>query len=177
MKRQILFITLFATLNFIFIACDKNENTNLKDGSVELFLLDSYKTIGGTNNQIDERTIVTKAKPLVSYSDFLSYNPGTFTFKISDAAKETIKSMKYSVYGIPFAIKANNVVIYTGYFWPSYSSASCDWMVIDPLALLIGNDLKVELGYPGLSEGQIIPDNRNDQRILNTFASDDKLIK
>jgi len=177
MKRQILFITLFVILNFIFIACDKNENTNLKNGSVELFLLDSYKTISGTNHQIDERTIVTKAKALVPYSDFLSYNPGTNTFKISDAAKETLKSMEYPVYGIPFAIKANNVVIYTGYFWPGYSSASCDWVVIDPMALLTGNDLRVELGYPSLSEGQIIPDHRNDPQILNTFASDDKLIK
>lgn len=165
------------TLNFIFVACDKNETTNPKGGSVELYLLKSCKTIGGTNHQIDEKTIVTKSQPLVTYADFQSYDSNTFTFKISDAAKETIKSMQYSVYGIPFAIKANNVVVYSGYFWPSYSSASCDWVVIDPLALLIGNELKVELGYPGLREGQIIPDNRNDQRILNTFAVDNKLIK
>ncbi|MDP2335089.1 MAG: hypothetical protein Q8N05_01305 [Bacteroidota bacterium] len=177
MKRQILFFAIFVTLNFIFIACDKNETTNPKDGGVELYLLESCKTISGTNHQIDERTIVTKSQPLVTYTDFQSYDPNTFTFKISDAAKKTIKSMQYSVYGIPFAIKANNVVIYSGYFWPSYSSASCDWVVIDPLSLLIGNDLKVELGYPGLREGQIIPDSRNDKRILDIFTSDDKLIK
>jgi hypothetical protein len=176
MKRQILFIALFVTLNFIFIACDKNENTNPNDGSVELFLLDSYQTIGSTDYQIDEKTIVTKSQPLLTYSDFLSYEPNTFTFKISDTAKETIKSLKHSVHGIAFAIKANNVLIYSGYFWPSYSSASCDWVVIDPMMLLISNELMVQLGHSPYNV-QLIPDKRNDKRILDIFTSDDKLIK
>ena len=176
MKRQIIFTALIMMLGFIFIACDKNENTNPKNGSVELFLLDSYKTIGSTY-QIDEKTIVTKSQPLVTYSNFLSYDPSTFTFKISDTAKEAIKSLEHSVHGIAFAIKANHVLIYTGYFWPSYSSASCDWVVIDPGMLLISNELIVQLGYPGLIEGQIIADKRNDKRILDIFANDDKLIK
>lgn len=175
MKPGILFITLFVTLNFIFIACDKNENTNTPNGKVELYLLNSYETIGATN-QIDEKTIVTKPQPLVTYADFLSYAPGSFTFKISDTAKEAIKSLEHSVHGIAFAIKANDVLIYSGYFWPSFSSASCDWVVIDPMMLLIGNDLRVELGYPGLREDQTIPDKRNDKRILDIFTSDGKLI-
>lgn len=176
MKRQIIFFVLFVTLNFIFIACDKNENTNPKYGSVELFLLDSYKTIGSTN-QIDEKTIITKSQPLVTYSDFQSYEPSKFTFIISNTAKESIKSLKHSVNGIAFAIKGNNDLIYSGYFWPSYSSASCSWVVIDPMRLSLDNELNVRLGYPGLIEGQVIPDKRNDKRILDIFTSDDKLIK
>ena len=176
MKPKILFISLFVALNCIFIACDKNENTNSQNGSVELFLLNSYKTIGPTN-QIDEKTIVTKSLPLVTYSDFQSYDPSTFTFKISNTAKESIKSLKHSVNGIAFAIKANNELIYSGYFWPSYSSASCSWVVIDPMRLSLDNELNVRLGYPGLIEGQVIPDKRNDIRILDIFTSDDKLIK
>ena len=39
------------------------------------------------------------------------------------------------------------------------------------------NELIVQLGYPGLVEGQVIPDKRNDKRILDIFANDDKLIK
>ncbi len=175
MKPKILIITLFVTLNFIFIACDKNENTNSQNGSVELFLLNSYKTIGSTY-QIDEKTIVTKSQPLVTYSDFQSYDPSTFTFKISDTAKASIKSLEHSVHGIAFAIKANNVLIYTGYFWPSYSSASCDWVVIDPMMLLISNELIVQLGHSP-STVKSIPDKRNDKRILDIFTTDDKLIK
>jgi len=176
MKQQISFIVLVVTLTSIFIACNKNENTDPKDGKVELFLLNSFKTIGSTY-QIDEKTIVTKSQPLVTYSDFQSYDSSTFTFKISDTAKETIKSLKHSVHGIAFAIKANNVLIYSGYFWPSYSSASCSWVVIDPMRLSLDNELNVRLGYPGLIEGQVIPDKRNDKRILDIFTSDDKLIK
>jgi len=176
MKQQISFIVLVVTLTSIFIACNKNENTDPKDGKVELFLLDSYKTIGNSY-QIDEKTIITKSKPLVTYSDFLSYDSKTFSFKISDTAKENIKNLNHSVYGIAFAIKANNVLMYTGYFWPSYSSASCDWVVIDPGMLTLSNELSVQLGYPGFREDQIIPDNRNDQRILDIFASDGKLIR
>jgi len=176
MKRQILFITFFVALTFVFIACGKNENANPRNGHVELYLLDSFKTIGYTN-QIDEKTIVLKNRPLVTYSDFLSYDPGTYTFEISNTAKEAIKNLEHSVHGLAFAIIANNVLIYTGYFWPSYSSASCDWVVVDPMGLSLDNELMVALGYPGLMEGHVILDRRNDQRILDIFASDDKLIK
>ena len=176
MKRPIVFITLFVALTFVFSACGKNENTNPVNGHVELYLLDSFKTIGYTG-QIDEKTIVLKARPLVTYSDFLSYDPATYTFKISNTAREAIKSLEHSVHGLAFAIKANNVLIYSGYFWPGYSSASCDWVVIDPMGLSLDNKLMVELGYPGFMEGQVIPDRRNDQRILDIFAGDNKLIK
>ena len=174
MKRPILFITFLLTLNFIFNACDKNEDTNSKNGSVELYLLDSYKTIG-SGYQIDERTVVTKYQPLVTYSDLLSYNPSKFTFIISDSAKEKIKSVKHSVHGLAFAIKAGNQLIYTGYFWPGYSSQSCNWVVID--SIILNNELNIQLGYPGLMEGQVITDKRNDKRILDIFADDNKLIK
>jgi predicted small secreted protein len=176
MKRPILLIALFVLIQWCFTACDKKENTNPGNGEVELFLLDSYKTVGSTN-QIDEKTVVTQASPLVAYSDIQSYDSRTCTFKLSDRAKEDIKNLEHSVHGIAFAVKANNVLVYTGYFWPSYSSASCDWVVADPGMLLLGNEISVRLGYPGLHEGQIIPDKRNDQRILDIFASDGKLIE
>jgi len=176
MKRQILFFTLLVVLHFIFAACGKKENTDTNSGGVELYLLDSYKTTN-SSYQIDEGTIVTKSQPLLTYSNFLFYDSSKYTFHISDAAKATIKDMDFSVHGIAFAIKANNVLIYSGYFWPSYSSASCSWVVIDPIMLGSGNELNVELGYPGLIEGTVIPDKRNDQRILDIFAKDNKLIK
>lgn len=46
------------------------------------------------------------------------------------------------------------------------------WKLMD-----LNNELSVQLGYPGLREGQIIPDKRNDKRILDIFTSDNKLIK
>lgn len=178
MKRQIIFTALIVMLGFIFIACDKNstsENTDTKNGKVELYLLESFKTIGYT--RIDEKTVVTKAQPLVTYSNFLSYDPTKFTFKISAGARAAIENIKHSVFGTAFAIKANNELIYTGYFWPSYSSASCDWVIIDPIMFTPANEMKVVIGYPGgLMPGQVVPDNRNDKRIVEIFGRDNKLV-
>ncbi|MEN6618439.1 MAG: hypothetical protein ABFC28_02925 [Rikenellaceae bacterium] len=176
MKRKIFLISMIGMLGVFVAGCDKNGNSNPTTGFVELYLLDSYKTVGNTN-QIDESSIVTKANPLVAYSDILSYDSSNYTFKISDKAKTAIKNTNHSVHGIAFAIKANNVLIYSGYFWPSYSSASCDWVVIDPIMVDINNELKVEMGYPGLLPEGTIPDKRNDQRILDIFESDHKLSK
>ncbi|MFA6334983.1 MAG: hypothetical protein WCX48_05420 [Bacteroidales bacterium] len=176
MKRNIFFISIVGILGFFITGCDKNGNSNPTTGFVELYLLDSYKTVGNTK-QIDESTIVTKAEPLVAYSDFLSYDSSKFTFKISDKAKTAIKNINHSVHGVAFAVKANNMVVYTGYFWPSYSSATCDWLFIDPIMVDINNRLKVELGYPGPSPEMTIPDKRNDKRILDIFESDHKLSK
>jgi len=176
MKRILLLIFLPGIFNLIFIACDdKDGDKNPGYGSVDLYLLDKYKTMDNSC-QIDEATVITKNKPLVAYSDLLLYDAGNHTFRISDAARESVQNLQHSVFGIAFAIKANGVIVYTGYFWPGYSSASCNWVIIDPLSLYSGNNLRVQLGYPGPIEGQVVPDKRNDKRILDIFASDNKLI-
>jgi hypothetical protein len=76
---------------------------------------------------------------------------------------------------LAFAIKANDTLVYTGYFWPSYSSVSCDWVVVDPNMTGIGNTMQVSLGYPGLIQGKIIQDKRNDKRIVQILREDRKL--
>jgi hypothetical protein len=175
MKQHLIVTALIGLFGFMFIACD-NESVNSKNGNVELYMLDSYKTIGSTS-QIDESTVVLKNKPLLTYSDILSYDSSKFVFKISDNGKVAIENLQQSVRGVAFGIKANNVLIYTGYFWSGFSSLSCQWVVIDPLMVSLHNELRVDLGYPGSIEGQVIPDKRNDKRILDIFASNNKLIK
>lgn len=171
--RQIFFtyaiIGIFSVLTF---GCEKDEISS--DGKVELYLLDTYSKIENSF-QIDETTIKTQASPLISYTDFISYDSINYTFELSDKAKNTIENMEHSVHGVAFAVKANGIPIYSGYFWPSYSSASCDWVVIDPMMTSIDNKIKVRLGYPGLIQGQVIPDKRNDSRIIKIFESDNKL--
>ncbi len=175
MKKQVVFFALIAIFSLIFITCNKKDDSKIISGGVELYLLESYETIGNTF-QIDESTVVTKERPLINYSDFISYDLKNHIFKISDKAKQLIQNIKFPVNGIPFAIKADNNLIYTGYFWPSYSSRSCNWVVMDPTNLSLGNELKVELGYPGQIEGTVIPDKRNDKQILDIFRRDNKLI-
>jgi hypothetical protein len=154
--------------------CEKNESYLDSNSKVELYLMDTYLKIGNSS-QIDENSVVTENKPLIYYSDFLSYDSTECIFELSDRAIVAIKNLDHSVHGLAFAIKANDRLIYTGYFWPGYSSASCDWIVIDPFMTSIGNKIQVRLGYPGLIQGQTIQDKRNDERIILIFKNDNKL--
>jgi hypothetical protein len=170
MKKRLIYLT-FGLLALIVNGCEKDSNSNQK---VELYLIDNYSKIG-TTYQINESSVIMKGSPLIYYTDILSYDSTEFIFELSDRAVGAIKNLEHSVHGLAFAIKADNKLIYTGYFWPSYSSTSCGWIVIDPLTTSIGNKMQVRLGYPGLIQGQIIPDKRNDQRIIQIFKQDNKL--
>ncbi|MCK5823367.1 MAG: hypothetical protein KAG95_05145 [Bacteroidales bacterium] len=177
MKKYFIYFELIAIFSLTFIACDKNEDLETVSGNVELYLLQSFETVENTD-QINETSVITNENPLICYSDFISYDSKNYIFKISDAAIQTIQNIEFPVNGVAFAIKANNDLIYTGYFWPGYSSAGCNWVVIDPIvSLSLHNELRVKLGYPGQIQGTIIPDNRNDVRILEIFRRDNKLIE
>ena len=67
-------------------------------------------------------------------------------------------------------------IIYTGYFWTGFSSLGCDWVIIDLLIYNFKKELKVELSYPGIIIGDIIPDNRNNIRLLSILKKAGKLI-
>lgn len=173
MKTKLIF-SIFGLFILIAFGCKKDEPSETSDGKIELYLIDTYSKVGHSY-QIDESSVVTKDTPLISYSDILSYDSSEYAFELSDKALAAIKNLELSVYGLPFAIKANGTLIYTGYFWPSYSSASCDWVVIDPIMANIGNKIQVRLGYPGLIQGQTIQDKRNDERIIQILKLDHKL--
>ncbi len=174
MRKTILLISLIAFLGIILNACERNEEENPTSGLVELYLLDSYTTVGNTL-QIDENSAITKPLPLLRYSDFLYYDSVNFAFKVTDKGEKIIEKLNVSVHGLAFAITADHEVVYTGYFWPSFSSASCDWLVIDPIMVAMNNELAVKLGYPGAFQGVSIPDKRNDKRIVEIFKANHKL--
>lgn len=175
MKKVLYFIFFSGIISLISISCE-SENMDNIGSMVELYLIEDFETI---NNSfvINESTVKTKHTPIITYSDFISYNSSNYTFEISDAAKKKIENLEHSVHGIAFALKVDNVVIYTGYFWPSYSSMSCPWIVTDPMRLYSGNNLTISLGYPSLMDGEEIVDRRNDSAILDVFNRDNKLIE
>lgn len=164
-------------VSFLFFAgfsgCDKYSNVT---GEVELYLLQEYETVDGSP-EIDLNSIVLANDPLIGYSDFRSYNAKEHYFKLTDDAREAVEKESWTVGGTVFAVTADEEVIYTGYFVPIYSSLSVQWIVIDPLFSRLNNNMYVELGYPGQLEGTVIPDHRNDPRILDIFHRDGKLIK
>ncbi len=174
MKRFSFLSVLPLFLLLLFAGCDKAANE--VTGKVELYLLESFSTLG-QSCAIDNSTVVLNNEPLISYAEFISYNSKEYIFKISETAGNLVENQEHSVTGFPFAMVAEDKVIYTGYFWPSLSSAICQWIVIDPLMLQGTNELHVVLGYPGLIEGAVIPDERNSPLIADIFSRDDKLIE
>ncbi len=167
------FLTIiFFGINLILSGCDKEETNNIKGIDVELYLIESYETTD-ILYQINENSVITETRPLLYYSDFLSYDSNNYIFVISEESKNRIENLEHSVHGIPFALKVDNEIIYTGYFLPSYSSLIFDWIIVDPIAIDYYNGIKVKLGFLG-SE---IPDRRNDNKILNVFRRDNKLIE
>jgi hypothetical protein len=171
--RPLMILTLIAGLAGCSISCDKekdtnvvkNEVTNGVTGNLEFYLINSYDTLENTF-KINAPSVKYGDTALIKYDDIISYDSANYTFKISDKAKLTIKNLKHSVHGLAFAVVANKNLIYTGYFWPFYSSMSCDWIIIDPLLVDMKSEIKVERGYQGYSDNMNITDNRNDKRII-----------
>lgn len=145
-------------------------------GVVELYLLKSHETLDAWGG-IDSASVVPEEEPLIAYSEFTSYDPENHVFTITESARAAVSNLEVPVQGIPFAVEADGTPVYTGYFWPAYSSQSCQWIVVDPVRVSFSNEMKVELGYPGLFEGFRIPDQRNHPLILNIFRRDGKLVE
>lgn len=175
MKNTVFSIILIVLFPLFFCACEKISNEST--GGVELYLLESYETTG-QSCEIELASVVLDSAPLIRYPDFKSYDSKEYVFKITNSAKEAIEALEYPVNGVPFAITADGEVVYTGYFWPPYSSLICQWTVIDPLMIWGESDeLHVVLGYPGPMEDSVIPDERNNEKILEIFRKDGKLIE
>lgn len=170
-KKIILLLCLFP----IFLFSCQEEGPDVP-GEVEFYLLDFYECYFESAG-IDTATMVLDENPFLNYAALKSYNSRDYFFKVSDDAKDKIEGMEHSVAGVAFAVLANKEVIYTGYFLPSYSSISLQWIVIDPVSWHLKNQMFVKLGYPGQIDGLEIPDLRNDERILQIFRRDRKLVE
>ncbi len=172
MKKVVLLAISVCVTLLLFTGCTKPANVLSPSDGVEIYLLKSFETVG-MSKKINEGSVVLNNSPLVRYSDILSYDSVEHSFKVSDRAIDAVKNIKHSVFGVAFALTVDGRVVYTGYFWPSYSSATCDWITIEPLIPELTKEFKVELGYPGDWEG--VEDRRNDERIISVLQRDKKL--
>jgi hypothetical protein len=170
-KNKFLILSFF----FLFIIAGCNENEVSSGNKVELYLIDTFNAIDNTE-QIIEASVVLAPEPLIYYEDILSYDQDEFLFRISEKAISAIEQLNVPVNGIAFAIAVDRKLIYSGYFWPSYSSATCQWVYTDPLMIDFYEGLKIMIGYPSKLAGQTIPDNRNDPRMLQVLKRDGKLV-
>lgn len=171
-SKTVYLLALFAVLSSM-VGC--NDNELISGDEIELYLLETYSTVDNTE-QIEESSIVLDTKPIVFYEDIISYDQNEFIFNLSDRAKSVIEKMNFPVNGRAFAVTVDRQLVYSGYFWPSYSSATCQWIYADPIMIDFYEGLKINLGYPGQLPGANIPDNRNDNRLLQVLRRDGKLI-
>ena len=155
--------------------CEKKCDPTDISGDVHIFLVSDYE-LQGEGCAIDNESVILDSVPFIFYEELISYNENQYLFEIDDVVYARIAEMEHNVYGKAFALVANEELIYTGYFWPSISSLSCEWYTIDPLSISYHGGLKVKMGYPGEIPGIIDPDVRNHDLIRCIFERDGKLI-
>jgi len=172
MTRNILItLVLLAGLTF---ACEKEDDTPAGK-RVDIYRLAEYKTADSSARIIDS-TVMPDDHIIIPFEQMVSYNTHTHTFTVTDRMASRLNDTEEDpIHSTAFAVIVDREVIYTGYFWAGYSSASCDWVTIDPLNYGGRNELKVSLGYPAPFED--VPDRRNDKRILEVFRSYGKLVE
>jgi len=154
--------------------CGKNCDLDHIEGEVVFYLIENFE-YDGSGCAIDEASVKLYETPYIRYDQILSYDKDEHSFYVDGSIIQLMDDNTIPVAGKAFAILANDELIYKGYFWPSYSSLSCDWYIIDPVMSRINEVLKVQMGYPGEKPGIIDPDMRNDERILCIFERDGKL--
>ncbi len=160
----------------VFVSFSCNKVNTPSNAEVEFYLLSSFKTNNGTCKIIDISVIMSDTA-LIKYDEIISYDMRNYSFKVSDSIANWLNDFENNqIHTRAFALTIDKEVIYTGYFWAGFSSAMCGWIVIDPLNYSGKNELEVRLGYPGLIEGETIPDNRNNKRLLDVLRMDSKLI-
>ena len=154
----------------LFLGSCSKYNTDI-EGDVEIYILDTYQTeyIGSA---ILNEGIELSSNPIISYDELLKYNSKTHQFSVPPSTVDKLEDK----FGSAFAVTIDKEVIYTGYFWAAYSSATVNWVTIDILEGVRDNKLEVSLGYPWMISEWNIPDNRNNRRLLSVFARDGKLI-
>lgn len=162
-------------LSMVLSGCKKDTLPHNTSG-IEIYFLKAYTRESNSSRIINE-SIVLEDTALIRDSEIYSYNQNTYTFKVSAVKTAWLNDFQTNkTHGRAFAVTVDQVIIYTGYFWASFSSASVDWIVIDPLNISGQNTLTVKIGYPGLFPGMNIPDPRNDPRILDTLKLTNRLL-
>jgi hypothetical protein len=170
---------LIAILSLLFLlpGCEKFQYTRESGYGIEFYLIRDFDKIGNTSKIIKSSVTITDSV-IIYYDDILSYNDDTYTFTVTKEKADQLNDFKNNhIHGTPFAVTVDKQIIYTGYFWCGFSSSMVDWVTIDPLNYSGKNKLKVTLGYPGLIQGDYIPDDRNDPRILEILRRDSKMSK
>ena len=164
MKR---FIVIMTVLLLVLVSCEKDSVSGL-----EIYLLTDYQKKSSGFEIIAGSETLSK-NPIIYYSEIVSYDSTNHYFQIETTKAQELNQKKWSVQGTAFSLTINKLIIYSGYFMPSYSSLGIDWITIDPLS--IDSKIRVSLGYPVDWNQLKDRDPRNDVRIIDLLIKDNKL--
>lgn len=173
---KIIFIILFTASAIICFSCSQTtgvSDTN-QDGRLSIYLVYSFEK--GPYDEPIIKAISISDSLILKDADIVWYDSALHRLKITDSKAREFYTGHWPVDGRAFVLVVDSSIIYTGYFWPSYSSLSCNWICIDPLN--INGELKISLGYPSdRPDFDKNRDARNDPRIIRFFEKEGKLKK
>jgi len=167
----------FFIFSLVILYTSACEDQELPEHSIDFYAISDYRT-QENSMKIIESSVVLSDSVIIAYDDILFYRPESHTFFITEHLSDILSDWEnHPLARKPFAVKAGKELVYTGYFWYGFMSSGCDWVVIDPIDYSGENKITVRQGYPGLIDGDQIPDKRNDPWLLEILRRDGKLIE
>jgi hypothetical protein len=161
--RKLFFI---APLLLLLSSCSKEAAT----GRIAIYQLSSYTMVAG-KCQVDGATARLNQQPLLDDRDIISYDANNYEYTLTSAAAAKLSALPARV-AMAFTIDEEPVFYLVN--MPSILSSSC-WESITMDAFYSGNKMHLRLGYPGITVGTYIDDQRNNKRILAILRAQGKL--
>lgn len=164
MKRLLFLVT----ISILFFSCNKNSTTGK---AVEIYLLKTHQRVAG-KCQVDAGTAVLQDTPIIRNHDIISYSKTAYTFEFTNTGFAKVKAL---IGREAFAVTVDKQVVYYGYYMPPILSSSCDQSITMSDLFSGPNKMTVNLGYPGITAGSTIDDQRNNPHLIATLSAQDKL--
>ncbi|MGG7663124.1 hypothetical protein [Dyadobacter sp. BHUBP1] len=146
---------------------------------VEIYLLDSsILEAERSQSRIDHWAL-----PFITNSEILGYQmvqsypnrEPVYSIVFNDIARDRLRELDIPVCcGRHFVIAVDKKPVLDGYFWSTYSSYSCDFLVIEVSSL---NIFEIRNGYPKEHSFGNLPDPRRNRRLLQAFQKTKRLLR
>jgi hypothetical protein len=135
--------------------------------------LASQERSAGLLSQADLDSVELEEEPIISGADIIRYTEATHTVVLTSSASERISQLLAPVDGRFFVVTVGSERIYGGAFWTLASSLIFDGVVIE--VPLVGQPMRIQLGYPESRDVFTGKDPRADKRILRALEQAGKL--
>jgi hypothetical protein len=151
-------------------ACDTETGKKADNPQIAFYTLKNQNA-AGPGCEVNVATAQEK-EVIIANDEILSYHAAEHYFVLTAAAVNRLKAVKSQ---IPFYLKVDNEVVYSGFLMPGYLSLACfDVIVIDPLSY---NNNIIWVRYDYANSSKPINDFRNNAALLAALQKQGKLEK